>query len=94
MALTCLQLITAYPGRPAVHPSQATQRKANRSGIWTDKPCSQLRKDVLQRHSQTTMHKEAQQLEATRLASERDGWIREVFSSQVVHTIMPSGTDS
>ena len=30
------------------------------------------------------MHKEAQQLEATRLASERDGGIRQAFASRVV----------
>ena len=59
-------------------------KQRNCSGIWTDKPCTQLRKDVLQRHSQTTMHKEAQQLEATRLASERDGGIRQAFSCRVV----------
>ena len=30
------------------------------------------------------MHKEAQQLEATRLASERDGGVRQAFASRVV----------
>ena len=39
---------------------------------------------MLQHHKDSTMHKAAQQLEATRLVSERDGGIRQAFSSRVV----------
>jgi hypothetical protein len=58
--------------------------KRNSSGIWTDKPCTSLRRDVLQRHRESAKHKEAQKLEATRLASERDGGVRQAFASRVV----------
>ena len=47
----------------------ATQRSS--SGIWTDKPCTSLRRDSLQRHKQSVLHMSAQEREATRLASER-----------------------
>lgn len=39
---------------------------------------------MLQRHKESIMHKKAQQLEAARLVSERNGGIRQVFSSRVV----------
>ena len=53
-------------------------------GTWTNEPCASLQRDVLQCPKDSTMHKPAQQLEATRLASERDGGIRQAFSSRVV----------
>ena len=51
----------------------ATQR--NSLVIWTDKPYISLRRDLLQHHiyRESAMHKEAQELEATSLVSERDG---------------------
>lgn len=59
-------------------------KQRNSVGTWTDQPCASLRRDVLQRHKDSAMHKSAQQLEATRLASERDGGIRQAFCSRVV----------
>ena len=53
-------------------------------GTWTDQPCASLRRDALRRRKDSTMHKAAQQLEAIRLAFERDGGIRQAFSSCVV----------
>ena len=48
----------------------------NHFAIWTTQACTQLRTDALQRHKDSLMHKQAQQLEAARVASERDGGIR------------------
>ena len=45
----------------------ATQR--NSLVIWTDKLYISLRRDLLQHHRESAMHKEAQQLEATNLVS-------------------------
>ena len=56
------------------------QRSGSR--IWTENPCKLLRKDMIQRHRSSPMHKE--ELEGTRLSAERDGGIRQVFSTQVV----------
>ena len=39
---------------------------------------------MLYRHKQSSMHKEAQELESTRLASESDGGIRQAFSSRIL----------
>ena len=56
------------------------QRSGSR--IWTENPCKLLRKDMIQRHRSSQMHKE--ELEGTLLSAERDGGIRQVFSTQVV----------
>ena len=60
----------------------ATQR--NSSGTWTDKLCTSLRRDALQRHKESEMQKASQEREATRLASERDGGVRQAFSNRVM----------
>ena len=52
----------------------------NSCGTWTSKPCTCLRKDLLQRHKASKMHKDAEQCEAQRLASRRDGGIIQAFS--------------
>ena len=59
-------------------------RPRNGSGTWVDVPCASLRTDVLQRHKRSEMHCEAQQRECARLASERNGGIRQAFSARVV----------
>ena len=59
-------------------------KQKNNAGNWTARPCKNLRRDVLQRHRESSMHREAQELESTRLASERDGGIRQAFSSRVL----------
>ena len=58
-------------------------KQRNNAGNWTDLPRKSLRRDVLQRHKESSMHKEALEQGNTRLASERDGGIRQAFSSQV-----------
>ena len=37
----------------------------------------------MQRHKDSKMHKEAEELETTRLASRKDGGIRQAFSSRI-----------
>ena len=59
-------------------------KQCNRTGTWTDKPCTYLRKDMLQRHKTSQMHKDAEVLEAQRLASQRDGGIAQAFSARVL----------
>ena len=56
----------------------------NGSGTWTDIPCTSLRMDVLQRHKQSEMHREAEERENVRLASQQDGGIRQAFSARVM----------
>ena len=52
------------------------QRSGSR--IWTENPCKLLGKDAIQQHRSSQMHKEAEELEGTRLSAERDGGIRQV----------------
>ena len=59
-------------------------KQCNCTGTWTDKPCTYLRKDMLQRHKTSQMHKNAEVFEAQRLASWRDGGIAQAFSSRVL----------
>ncbi len=56
----------------------------NKAGTWSTKPCTLLRRDILQRHKRSLMHKEAEEMEATRLASKKDGGIRQVMSARVL----------
>ena len=58
-------------------------RQRNSAGTWTDKPCTHLRKDMLQRHQGSDMHRRAEEMETTRLASLRDGGIVRAFSARV-----------
>ena len=50
---------------------QHQTKQRNSAGTWTKKPCGLLRRDIIQRHKDSKMHKEAEELEATRLASQR-----------------------
>ena len=59
-------------------------RPRNGSGIWIDVPCTSLRTDILQRHKRSEMHSKSQRRECLRLASERNGGIRQAFSARVV----------
>ena len=52
------------------------KNKYNQSPVWTETPCISLRKDSVCRHSKCEQHKLAEQLEATRLASQRYGGIQ------------------
>ena len=63
---------------------QHNVQQRNKSGTWTEKPCTLLRKDLLQRHKTSSMHKEAEQRETARQASQRDGGIRQAFSTRIM----------
>ena len=63
---------------------QHNTKQRNSVGTWTDKPCNLLRRDIIQRHKDSKMHKEAEELEAARLASQKDGGIRQAFSSRIM----------
>ena len=62
---------------------QHQTKQRNSAGTWTEKTCGLLRRDIIQRHKDSKMHKEAEELEATRLVSQRDGGVRQAFSSRV-----------
>ena len=62
---------------------QHNMKQRNGVGTWTEKPCSLLRRDLIQRPKDSKMHKEAEQLEATWLASQRDGGLRQALSARV-----------
>lgn len=55
------------------------------TGTWSVKPCIVLRKDMIQRHADSNMHKEALDCEATRvrLSVERHGGIQQAFQRRV-----------
>ena len=55
----------------------------NHSGTWTKKPCSCIRRDVVERHSKSAMHKEAVEKEALLRQSARDGGIARALEKQV-----------
>ena len=59
-------------------------KQRNNAGTWTDKPCTCLRKDILQRHKGSKMHQDAEARVAERLASHRDGGIVQAFSARVM----------
>ena len=58
-----------------------TQRSG--AGTWVSKPCTVLHKDVIDCHSQSNMHKEAVECEATRLSVECHGGLQQAFQRQV-----------
>ena len=60
---------------------KVTQRSG--AGTWVSKPCTVLRKDMIDRHSQSVMHKQAIECEATRLSVARHGGIQQAFQRQV-----------
>lgn len=58
-------------------------KQRNHVGTWTDNPCTCLRKDLLQRHKASKMHKDAEILEADRITSQSDGGIVQAFATRV-----------
>ena len=60
------------------------RRQRNKVGTWSEKPCTLLRKDILQRHKESSTHREAELLETARLASKKDGGIKQALSARVV----------
>ena len=59
-------------------------KQRNNVGTWTDKPCTYLRRDMLQRHKGSKMHQDAEAHEAERLASQRDSGIVQAFSARIM----------
>ena len=53
------------------------------AGTWSVKPCSVLRKNMIQCHVDSAMHKEAVEHEATRLSVERHSGIQQAFQRQI-----------
>ena len=60
---------------------KVTQRSG--AGMWISKPCTILHKDMIDRHSQSNMHKEAMEREAIWLSVEHHGGIQQAFQRQV-----------
>lgn len=57
-----------------------SRRQRNGTGTWAERPCTYLRKDMLERHEKSVMHRDAKERETTRMASQRDGGIKQAFS--------------
>ena len=47
-------------------------------------PTLYLRKDMLERHEKSVMHRDAKECETTRMASQCNGGIRQAFSQRVI----------
>ena len=60
---------------------KVTQR--SEAGMWVSKPCTVLRKDMIDHHSQSIMHKQAMNCEATRLGIKHHGGIQQAFQRHV-----------
>ena len=58
-----------------------TQRSG--AGTWVSKTCTVLRKDMINHHSQSIMHKQAMECEATRLSVKHHGGLQQAFQRQV-----------
>ena len=55
----------------------------NHAGTWTDKPLSCIRKDILKRHGESVMHRDAQDRELALVQSQRDGGVRMAFEKGI-----------
>ena len=55
----------------------------NHAGTWTSKPCACIRRDIIDRHSKSVMHREAVEKEALLKQSMRDGGIARAFEKLV-----------
>ena len=55
----------------------------NHAGTWTTKPCTYIRCDAIERHSNSAMHREAVEKEALLKQSRRDGGIARAFEKQI-----------
>ena len=55
----------------------------NHAGTWTKKPCSCIRRDIIDRHSKSAMHREAVEKEVLLKQSARDGGIARAFEKRV-----------
>ena len=64
--------------------THSSERQRSRSGIWTTSPCTSLRKDCIERHSNSEVHARSAELELNREQAVRDGGIVMAFQQQVV----------
>ena len=55
----------------------------NHAGTWTTKPCTYIRRDIIERHSNSAMHREAVEKETLLKQSRRDGGIARAFEKQI-----------
>lgn len=55
----------------------------NRTGVWANEPCKQLRKDKIVQHAQSEMHATAVERERLAIVSTSDGGIAQAFQSTV-----------
>ena len=64
--------------------THSSERQRSRSGIWTTSPCTSLRKDCIEHHSNSEVHARSAELELNREQAVRDGGIVMAFQQQVV----------
>ena len=64
--------------------THSSERQRSRSGIWTTSPCTSLRKDCIERHSNSEVHARSTELGLNREQAVRDGGIVMAFQQQVV----------
>lgn len=53
----------------------------NKTGVWANEPCKQLRKDKVVQHAPSEMHATAVERERLAVASTSDGGIRQAFQT-------------
>ena len=58
-------------------------KQQNGVGTWMEKPCTLLQRDTMLHHKNSKMYEEAEELETTRLALQKDGGIRQAFSVRI-----------
>ena len=62
----------------------SVERQRNRSGVWTELPCTSLRKDCIERHARSETHIRCAERELMREQALRDGGLQMAFQQQVV----------
>ena len=60
-----------------------TKNKYNQTMVWSESPCTCIRRDSVRRHSLSNQHKTAMELELAREESVRTGGVRQAFQSQI-----------
>ena len=62
----------------------SVERQRNRSGVWTELPCTSLRKDCIERHARSETHIRCAESELMREQALRDGGLQMAFQQQVI----------
>ena len=57
----------------------SVERQRNRSGVWTELPCTSLRKDCIERHARSKTHIRCAERELMREQALRDGGLQMAF---------------